>query len=113
MQPTPILGKTYDLLKYCIPIINALPKSYKYVIGERIHTLLGELMELMIEANYLPPGQKKPILHRINILLEKLRYYFRLGFDLGLYNSTRYRDLAARIEEIGRMTGGWLKSLEK
>lgn len=45
--------------------------------------------------------------------MEKIRYFFRLGYDLGLYDSLRYKDFAERINEIGRMCGGWLKSLEK
>ena len=73
--------------------------------------MLGELLELLIEAYYAPATQKRNLLVRTNILLEKLRYYFRLGFDLGLYTSTRYNDFAKRLDEIGRMCGGWLKSL--
>jgi hypothetical protein len=53
-----------------------------------------------------------PMLAQINIHLEKLRYFFRLGYDLGLFNSTRYHHFAAQINEIGRMCGGWLKSLK-
>ena len=75
--------------------------------------MLSDLLELMIEAYYAPMNQKRPILNKVNILLEKLRYFFRLGFDLGLYDSTRYKDFAERIDEIGRMCGGWLKSLPK
>jgi hypothetical protein len=48
----------------------------------------------------------------VNIRLEILRHYFRLCYDLGLYNSLKYKDFAERLDEIGRMTGGWLKSLK-
>jgi hypothetical protein len=43
--------------------------------------------------------------------LKKIRFFFRLGYDLGLYNSARYKFFAEKVDEIGRMTGGWLKSL--
>jgi len=31
---------------------------------------------------------------------------------LGLHSSLKYKDFAERLDEIGRMTGGWLKSLK-
>ncbi len=48
----------------------------------------------------------------VNIRLEILRQYFRLCYDLRLYNSLKYKDFAERLDEIGHMTGGWLKSLK-
>ncbi len=44
--------------------------------------------------------------------LVAVKNYNRLGYELGFYNSTRYRELAERLNEIGRMTGAWLKSLQ-
>jgi len=108
-----ITAKVYDLLKTSLPIIARLPRSHKFTYGDRVQGMLSDLLELMIEAYYAPTHQKKPLLVKINILLEKLRYFFRLGFDLGLFDSTRYQDFAGRINEIGRMCGGWLKSLAK
>lgn len=74
---------------------------------------LSDLLELYIEAFYAPPDQKRILLPKANIALEKLRYFFRLGYDLGLYNSLRYQEFAERLQEIGKMTGGWIKSLDK
>jgi hypothetical protein len=76
-----------------------------------VQHLLSDLLELMIEAYYAPAHKKRPLLNKINILLEKLRYFFRLGYDLGLFDSLKYRDFAERINEVGRMCGGWLKKL--
>ncbi|MCK6695448.1 MAG: four helix bundle protein [Thermoanaerobaculia bacterium] len=69
-------------------------------------------MELLIEAYFLPPDEKKPVLNRVNIQLETLRHYYRLVYECGHYNSLRYKDYSERIDEIGRMVGGWLKSLK-
>ena len=66
---------------------------------------------MLIEATYIQTDKKRPILYTVNIRLETLRYYFRLGYDLGLYSSIRYNEYAQKIDEIGRLTGGWIKSL--
>jgi hypothetical protein len=106
-----ILAKTYDLLKEATPRLNALPRNYKYNFSDRVLNHLADLLELLIEAVYAPPEPKKQILRTVNLKLEKLRFFFRLGFELGLYKSTLYEDMIRKIDEIGKMTGGWLKSL--
>ncbi len=113
MQRETIISKCYDFLKYSSPFIAKLPRSHKFTFGDRLQIHLFDLLELLIEAFYAPPARKKELLIKVNISLEKLRYLFRLGFDLGLYDSIRFSEFAKRLNEIGKMNGGWLKSLSK
>ena len=107
-----IVSHAYDLLKTAIPLLNTFPRNYKFTLGDRIQNHLTELLEALIEALYLPAAEKKPLLQKINIRLEKIRYLFRLGFELGLYTSLKYNEFARRIDTIGRMLGGWIKALK-
>jgi 23S rRNA-intervening sequence protein len=106
-----IVLKAYELLKTSIPMLNNLPRSAKFTLGERIQDHLADLLETYIKAYYLPAAEKRPLLNQANVTLEMLRYYFRLGYDLGHYNSLRYQEFVEKLQEIGKMTGGWLKSL--
>lgn len=94
-------------------MLEGLPRSQKFTLGDRIQNHLSDLLELLLEAYFLPAAEKRPLLLRANIRLETLRYYFRLCYERGYYNSLRYKDFSERIDEIGRMVGGWLKSLPK
>ncbi|MBN8680171.1 MAG: diversity-generating retroelement protein Avd [Chitinophagales bacterium] len=107
-----IVARAYDLLKHSLPIIEGFPRSQKFTLGDRLQNHLSDLLEMIIEAYYLPAAEKRPALQKVNIKLEQLRYFFRLAFDRGHYNSIRYNEFAQRIDEIGRMVGGWLKSLK-
>jgi len=40
MQDLPIIQKTYDLIKWYVPILNRLPRDHKFLLGDRI--LLGD-----------------------------------------------------------------------
>ena len=113
MDNETILQKTYDFLKTMIVQIANFPRDQRFLIGERIQVLICDLIELYIEAYYLPPSEKKAKLNIANISLEKIRYYVRLGNDLGFYGSGKYKQISEQIQELGRMTGGWIKSLEK
>lgn len=106
-----IVLKAYDLLKAAIPVINNFPRNAKFTLGDRLENRLSDLLELYIQAYYAPAAEKRILLRQANVCLETLRYFFRLGFELGHYNSTVYQAFAERLQEIGRMTGGWLKSL--
>lgn len=108
-----ITQKVYDLLKNTIPVLNRFPRNQKFVLGDRIQNQLSELLELYINAYFQSKNHKVPLLNQANIKLEILRHYFRLAYDLGLYKSTIYQSFAEKLHEIGRMTGGWLKSLDK
>ncbi len=107
-----IVQKAYDLLRSTIPVLDKFPRSQKFTLADRIQNGLTELMEELIRAYYSPPDAKRALLQQVNIRLEILRHYFRLCYDLGLYSSLKYKDFAERLDEIGRMTGGWLKSLK-
>lgn len=113
MSKETIIQKVYELLKNTIPVLNKFPRNQKFSLGDRIQNQLSDLLELYIEAYYLPGGQKKALLFRANISLEKLRHYFRLCYELGLIHSNKYKEFAFQTNEIGKMTGGWLKSLGK
>jgi len=77
-----------------------------------VQGLVSDILELFIEAFYSSGKAKKEKLVQANILLEKLRYYIRLAYELGYYNSKRYGQIMEKIQHIGRMTGSWLKSLK-
>jgi len=106
-----ILTKGYDLQKEIIPTVNKLPRDQRFILGTKIENLSLEILELLIEAYYLPKSEKAASLHRVNLQLEKLRYLLRLGFELRYYSSKRYQHLTKLLLELGRMTGGWIKSL--
>ncbi|KPQ35334.1 MAG: hypothetical protein HLUCCO16_16790 [Phormidium sp. OSCR] len=36
MKELPIIQKTYDLIQWYVPILNRLPKTHKFTLGDRI-----------------------------------------------------------------------------
>ncbi len=43
MSDLPIIQKTYDLIKWDVPILNRLPKDHKFLLGNQIITQLSAL----------------------------------------------------------------------
>ena len=109
-QETVIL-KVYELVKYSIPILEKLPKSQKYLLGDRIETMLLTIQENLIEAYYSKKNRAE-LIAKSNIHLEQLRYLIRLLFDMRYINSERYGVISEKINEVGKMCGGWLKTVQ-
>lgn len=107
-----VLTLTYDLLKYIIPQLAKYPRTQKFLLADRIQLNLMDILDLLIEAYYSKSVDfKKSNLLKVNLLLEKLRYLVRLSHDLHCINTDRYEILQRMVNEIGKQTGGWLKSI--
>lgn len=113
MKKETIIARIYELLKFACTVVEKIPRKYKFTLGDRIIDLLSDILELLIEAFYTPNKHKAKLLAKINLQLEKFRYYNRLAFELNLYNMATFKHLLSETDEIGRMVGGWLKSLQK
>ncbi len=65
----------------------------------------------MIEAIFATSNQKEPPLRQANLNLEKLRIFWRLVHDRQWISAQQLLFVSQKLDEIGRMLGGWLKSL--
>ncbi len=107
MSDLPIIQKTYDLIKWYVPILNRLPRGHKFNLGERMITGLYELLDNLIIARYAK--EKLTILESLNSKLEILRYQTRLLLDFNLIKTKRYEYAQKLLNGIGGDLGGWIK----
>lgn len=103
--------KTYQFLLYMLPLLAKLPRDQKFLIADRFETKVLDLLDLYLKAYYSSKDKKPSMLRDANISLEQLRYLTRLLHDMRFINHEKYGVVSGHIDEIGKMTGGWLKSL--
>lgn len=108
--PVTVVPKVYDLVLWLIPRINEFPRSQRFVLGERVETTALDLLDLLVEAQYR--RDKLELLNRANLALLRLRHLLRLANDLHFLGVRRYEFVSERVEEIGRMIGGWARQQE-
>jgi len=101
------ITKLYDFLLWIIPKLEKFPRSQKFLIGDRIETILLDVLDLLIEAAY--SKSKSGPLRAANLKLEQLRYLVRLSKDLKLLSLKSYEFSARSIDGVGVSVGGWLK----
>lgn len=99
--------RIYQYLRWIIPKLEKFPRNQKFLLGDRIETLLLDILDLLIEASY--SKQKYQALKKANLNLEKLRYLLRLCKDLRLISLKSYEFSARAVNDIGISIGGWMK----
>ena len=102
-----IIQKTYDLIKWYVPILNRLPRDHKFQLGSRMIGGLYELLEGLIVARY--QRDKLLQLQGLNSKLDILRHQTRLLLDFNLLSHRRYQYVGKLMNEIGQDLGGWIK----
>ncbi|MEP7342189.1 MAG: diversity-generating retroelement protein Avd [Acidobacteriota bacterium] len=105
-EELPIIQQTYDLIKWYVPVLNKLPRDYKFNLGDRIIKSLYDTLEDLIYARYAT--EKLGRLEAINTRLDVVRYQTRLLKDFQLIDVDRYGYASKLLNTIGRALGGWI-----
>ena len=109
-QTDPIaVSKAYDFTLWLLPKVESFPRAYRFTVGERLASQTLELLTGLVEAAYA--RDKRPILDAATRRINAIRYLLRLAKDLRLLSMDAWAFSAGRLDEIGRMAGGWKKSL--
>jgi hypothetical protein len=104
-----LLEKTYVFLAWLSGRVAKFPKDHKYTLGNRLSTTAYDFLEGLI---YIFGDEEARALKRLSKKLDILRYYVRLSMDLKVLNMEQYAFAAERMDEIGRLLGGWINAFK-
>ena len=109
MKQSPIFSKTYDFVAWLIPLTVKFPRQQRFVLAAALQREALHFQELLIEAVH--QHQPADRLKSADAELDKLRTHLRLCNDLRLLSGGQYAHAARMLVEIGRLLGGWQKSV--
>ena len=107
----PIFAKLYDFYKNLSQAITSFPKAKRYTLGQRLDQIALDIIELVITARYLVRDQKLQALQKVSTKLDLLKILLRLASDTKSIDNNKYQQLASQVLEIGKMLGGWIKTV--
>lgn len=110
-EKPPIYTALVELTGWSLDRTASLPKSHRFTFGQRLDNLALDALQLAIQAIYSARADKPALLTRLNLLLEQLRVLWRLVHDRHWISQQQLLFVNRQLDEIGRMTGGWLKQL--
>jgi hypothetical protein len=108
-QTAVVVERMYDLLLWLLPKVEKFPRSFRFSVGDRAVAVGLDLLLVLVEAAY--SAEKVQLLEAASQRANRLRYLLRLAKDLRLLPVDSYGFAAERLDEVGRMIGGWQKSV--
>lgn len=112
MNELPAILRTQELYTALEPITGRLPSLQKQTIGRRLEDAVLTTLELLIMAKHAPKAHKVVYLIKATAQIELTQFHLRIMLEKHYANETTLHQLQAKLAEIGRMTGGWLKSVQ-
>ncbi len=103
----PLLVLWEDFLGWLLPALEKLPKSVRFTFTTRLQGTALDILESLVEARFR--RDRQPALREASLRLERLRALIRVAHGQKLLPNGAYRFASERLDEAGRMLGGWLK----
>jgi len=103
----PVFVAWLDFLQWLLPTTARLPRHIRFTFVNRIDNLALDVVEDLVEARY--SRDRRAVLARASLRLEKLRVLLRLCRALGYFPHARCEHAMRCVNDVGRMLGGWLR----
>lgn len=108
MEELKIKQKCEDMIVYAFTALRQYPRSEKYGLAGGTKTAMYELLRLIIICN--KKYYKKTTIQELDTQLDIIRSFVRMAHKMQYINFKKYEIWTSRLDEIGRMIGGWAKA---
>ena len=86
-------------------------KGARYTIGARIENKFLDLLELSYDAYFTAKEKKVEKIGTCIFMTNTLKFLIATAWEGKLISEKQCGDVAIKLEEIGKMLGGWRNSL--
>lgn len=97
-----------EMTKWMLNVTARFPKRVRQSLTSRVENTTLEILEGVTTAAYRK--DRTEMLKTINDGLNRLRVLVRLSHELRLLSDGQYEEAARRMDEAGRILGGWMKT---
>ncbi|MBU2552404.1 MAG: diversity-generating retroelement protein Avd [Proteobacteria bacterium] len=101
----PLYVKWSEAADWILDAVEKFPKSVRFTISGRVANLALDIVEGIVEAIYAK--ERRPVLDKINLDLEKLRVLFGICHRRKYISVRQYEHVSRLMDDTGRMVGGW------
>lgn len=91
---------------------SKIPKKDRFGIYLKIENLCLEIISLTIDASLEIKINKLSLLNPARIKIEILKRLLRISYELNIIENKKYINLESDLQEISKMTNGWIKYLK-
>ncbi len=108
----PIVRSIYIAYAFWNEALNKFPKTQRHLLGVKCAEYILEILELALAAAHASEAREKSTnLRQASIKLDTLKLLVRLCKNCKCISNSAYLQMESQLQEIGRMLGGWSKSV--
>ncbi len=107
----PLVHKICEVYKKIYLLSAKIPKKDRFGIYVKIENICLEIINLAILASLENKINKLSPLNSARIKIEILKRLFRITNELNIIETKHYIDIELSLQEISKMTNGWIKYL--
>lgn len=109
----PVFVLWYDFAKWLLLKTGKFPKRVRFTFTNRLDNLALDTLQAITVAQYTRhSSQKAGLLRAINLKLDQIRVLLRMCHDMEILDHKGYEHASRKIDEAGRMIGGWGRQQE-
>jgi hypothetical protein len=108
---TSILERIKEAYLIWLNIVPHMPKHNRYTIGERIENKFLDLLELTYATYFSSREVKMNDIPKCILVLDTLKFFISVTWTNKLISHKQCEEIALKLDEIGKIFGGWLKNL--
>lgn len=79
----------------------------------KIDSFFLATLEYLFVASRSGKNQKLPFLNKASGQLGLLKFFLQLAWEFKVLDNKKFIFLSQKLDEIGKMLGGWIKDAEK
>jgi len=108
-----VLDKLKEVYLLWFNYYQNIPKLHRHSLGQKIDNLFIESIEMIAQAGFLNKNEKQPYV-RVGIRkIDTLKILLMILWETKSLDNKKYITLSLKIEEVGKMLGGWNGQLIK
>lgn len=112
-QVVPLIEKIKNLYLIWFQYYQTIPKTHRHSLGQRIDTLFVEIVEALATASFLAREEKLPYVRLAIRKVDTLKIFLMMLWETKSLDNKKYIAISLKIDEIGKMLGGWSGQLQK
>lgn len=111
VSSTPIMGHLVSIYKLWHEFTPNLPKTARYSLGIKTDSLFAEAIESIFSASYAMKEEKLAYLRQASSKIDLLKFFLQILWEIKALDNKRYLLFSEKLQEIGRMLGGWQRQV--
>ena len=106
-----IFNRTKEVYLIWIGIVPHIARSARFTIGARIENKLLDLLEESYIAYFSEKSTKVAKITECILILDTIKFLMTIAWQGKIISNRHYEEIAIKLEEAGKMFGGWKRKL--